>query len=78
MNTTALLNRIAYELNKGKNTQAKKHFNLAWGLKEEMSNEELKVLYGHREQIYGRPFTGFEYDEKANYYEGRILARQNF
>lgn len=75
MNVPVLLNRIAFDIVKGKKAQAEKHLLLAWKYQNQMSAAELSVLYAHREKVYGRPLA-FDHDEKADFYENKILARQ--
>ena len=69
------ISKIGWLLLNGEDEKAKRLFLRLWEHMDEMSKIEIEVMSAHRESIFGRPFSG-GFSEEANYWEGRILARQ--
>ena len=69
------ISKIGWLLLNGEIKRAESLFLRLWKHMDDMSDIEIEVMNSHRESLYGRPFSG-GFSEEANYWEGRILARQ--
>jgi hypothetical protein len=71
-----LLKRIAIAARNGNMEKAKRLFDKAWKHQNEMNNVEFSVLSGQWNMFYENKYKNFIGPEKADYYENRILSRQ--
>ena len=73
-----IINYIARAILSGNLDGARRQFCRAMKRYDDMTPVEQEVMDAHRYSLYGRRFEGFTYSAGANYWEGRILARQEW
>ena len=73
-----IINYIARAIVSGDMERARRQFRRAMKRYDDMTPVEQEVMDAHRYRLYGRRFEGFTYSAGANYWEGRILARQEW